>query len=294
LKRAKRQEAKAMAIKKRKVSKKRQRIENLIERLKKNDEVSLRDFRNAISKEEFQDYENTIEMRRDYATSVGSGSTGYNDFFKKGLFFFNRGEGCAGKNPKLSSKYHQKAQACFEKALQELESDFRANPSIADDYDRNILGFDFSLDPIAMPRLRSSKSLDNQSLGFDRIGKRQIKLQFLKTALEHAMQEELRECESKETEKKVRANSKEKSDPLQMLEKRLSQSNARAKLNSADRIKKKKKAAVGAKSSNKVKKGRSENGLNAVHKVRSNLFPTTNDKLAKLLKKLRDDNGSSN
>jgi hypothetical protein len=171
-----------------KINKRRQRLEALLERLRNDEEVSLRDFKNAISAEEYQDYAASVEMQRDFSNSCGSGSSGYNEYFKKGMFHYNKGEGA--KSAKLRRRYHDQAEDCFERALEELESDLARDPAIANDYDRSLRRSELTPDPIGMPRLRSSKSLGNKMLAAQRLGKRKLKIQALESALSDAKVEE--------------------------------------------------------------------------------------------------------
>src|ERR1700733_1584296 len=213
-----------MAQRKSTVSKKRQRLENLLERLECDSEVSLRDFKNAISREDFQNYEPMLKQRRTFAPTTGSGSAEYNRLFAKGMFFYNKGEG-AQKNAKLSSKYHSQAEKYFEMALEQLEADVHLDPSIAMDYDRSLDRFNLSLSPVGMPRLRSSKSLDNQVSDSRLLDKRKVKIQVLKEAIVKAKSEEDKAASERKVAKanEVRSTRKRKKDAFELLEERLAQ-----------------------------------------------------------------------
>ena len=289
------------------VSKKRQRLENLLERLEGDSEVSLRDFKNAISKEDLQNYEHMLKQRRAFTADVGSGSAEYNRLFAKGMLFYNRGESYSHKrNTKLSRKFHDKAETFFENALEALEGDLHQNPSIAMDYDRSLDRSNLSPDPVGMPRLRNSKSLDNQASDSRLLDKRKVKIQVLKEALVKAKAEEEKAASEKKVAKanEVRSTRKRKKDVFELLEERLAQAenDASKKIgygnstkievedNRQDQKDQKDRKVVRRKVSEGGKKDKGQVSSGVAGKSVRKSMSSSEAKLAELLKKLRKGN----
>jgi hypothetical protein len=177
------------------INKKRQRLESILERLESGEDVSLRDFKNAIPTDEYGSYEQAVEFRKMELSGTFGSCTAYDEWLKKGIFEYNRAEGFSGKNTKNSKKFHERAQNCFQRAIQALREEFEQNPNIALAYDRGVEldagdGGAGGLDPHSMPRLKSSKS----HMSFDRDGrkidKRKLKIEAAKRAIEALIREE--------------------------------------------------------------------------------------------------------
>jgi len=197
------------------------RVGNLIELLKAGEEVSLRDFKNAIDKDDFDEYEQLLEQRRyeiEWMTSL-DGSSDYDSWLKKGLLAYGKGENCRGKK---SSKYHREAQRCFEQAIECLQSDCSSNPSIIAAYDRDITNGDYSLDPVGMPRRRTSKSLDNMASIDRTLNKTKLKLQVLESVYARLVEKEGKEEKVDGRKEKEARGRKRKKDGLELLTERLS------------------------------------------------------------------------
>jgi tetratricopeptide (TPR) repeat protein len=142
---------------------KKQRLENLLERLERGDEVSLRDLKNALTSDEYEDYKQMLEQQKQVKNFASHGSAEYDKWLKKGLFHYHKAD--SGRFNKLDSrKFFNKAEACFERAIEQLQQDIYQDGTVQLAYDR-VLDFSangsISLDPIGMPRRLSSRSLDN-------------------------------------------------------------------------------------------------------------------------------------
>ena len=151
-----------------KINRKKQRLQNLLERLDGGEDVCVRDLRNALTTDQFTQYEESWTWHQQTVRGRGGlgigGSSGYDDFLKKGLFHYNRAE-CGRFNAAASERARNKAMACFEKALEQLSADIHDDGSVALAYDRPInltASGNLSLSPAGMPRRLTSKSMDNQ------------------------------------------------------------------------------------------------------------------------------------
>jgi len=197
------------------------RVGNLIELLKSGKEVSLRDFKNAVDEDDYDEYEQLLERRRseiEWMASLG-GSSDYDSWLKKGLLAYGKGENCRGKK---SSKYHREAQKCFEKAIECLQSDCYSDPMIMAAYDRNIANGEYSLDPVGMPRRRTSKSLDNMASIDRTLNKTKLKLQILESVYARLVEKEGKEEKVDGRKEKEARGRKRKKDDLELLTERLS------------------------------------------------------------------------
>lgn len=142
---------------------KKQRLENLLERLEQGHEVSLRDLKNALTANEYENYKQMLEQQKQVDNFASHGSTEYDKWLKKGLFHYHKAD--SGRFNKLDSKkFFNKSEACFERAIEHLQQDIYEDGTVQLAYDR-VLDFSangsISLDPIGMPRRLSSRSLDN-------------------------------------------------------------------------------------------------------------------------------------
>lgn len=147
------------------INAKKQRLRNLLERLHNGDDVATRDLRNAVTSDEYEHYEQMWEHHKN-AASYSSGSSGYDELLKQGLFHYNKAE--SGRfNKDAKNRFYRKAEACFEKAIEQLKADVSLDPSVADAYDRHLdfsaQGYNLSLSPTEMPRRIASKSTNNLS-----------------------------------------------------------------------------------------------------------------------------------
>lgn len=119
----------------------------------------------------------------------------YEERLKQALFVYNRADvySQTGKH-KTASKLMNEADGLFERMLERLQEITHADPSLASWFDRDL---DFSyngnlgLNPDQIPRVRTSRSLTNQSVGFT--GARRtiadIKLSVLEEALDDLIYE---------------------------------------------------------------------------------------------------------
>lgn len=172
-----------------KISHKKQRLQNLHERLQKGEDVAVRDLKNALTEVEFNEYVQMWAWHQQSRSLGNDGSSGYDEFLKKGLFHYNKAE--SGRFEKsVAKRFHNKAQDCFEKALEQLSVDVQVNPLVAAAYDRQLdfsASGNLSLSPVGMPRRVNSKSLDNLSEVICGVRvkktKRDFKIQIVKQSL---------------------------------------------------------------------------------------------------------------
>jgi len=173
----------------------RQRVQALLDRLNSGIEVSLRDFKNAISEQDYSDYEIRLAYKQDEKSMAICSHSEYEKLLQLGDFAYNKMEGASTRGRHaLAKKYSNQSQSYYEQALISLYSEYTSNPNIQMSYDRNLGGLDKietapALCPEEMPRLKSSKSVHNK----DRIklDKKGLKIQTLKSVLNRINEEEL-------------------------------------------------------------------------------------------------------
>lgn len=204
------------------INKKRQRLEAILERLEKGEEVSLRDYKNAMPTDEYGSYEQAVDFRTMELSGVFGYCADYEKWLKKGIFEYNRAEGFYGKNSKNYSKFHERAQDCFQHAIQSLREEFGRNPEIVLAYDRGVeldagVGGAGGLDPQSMPRLKTSKS----HMSFDRdnrkIDKRKLKIEAAQRALADLINNEKTQVLAVKESKKDNSNEKDLTDFQKMI-----------------------------------------------------------------------------
>ena len=172
-----------------KIIRQKQRLESLKYRLENGEDVAVRDLKNALTESEFAEYENMWEMHQDLQSFGNHGSSGYDEFLKQGLLHYNKAE-CGRFNKEDSKRFRNKAETCFEKALEQLKVDVQLDPNVAAAYDRQ-LDFtergDLSLSPVGMPRRIDSRSLDNlidvHGSARVKVTKRSLKIRIVKQSL---------------------------------------------------------------------------------------------------------------
>ena len=204
------------------IDKKRQRLEVIIERLVNGEEVSLRDYKNAMPTDEYGNYEQAVDFRSMELSGVFGYCANYEKWLKKGIFEYNRAEGFWGKNNKNYSKFHFQAQVYFENAIEALREEFEINPNIVLAYDRGIeldagVNEGGGLDPSSMPRLKTSKS----HMSFDRdnrkIDKRKLKIEAAQRALADLINKEKTQVLAVNESKIDNSNEKDLTDFQKMI-----------------------------------------------------------------------------
>jgi len=140
-------------------------------------------------KEYVEGWSNTVDLRDVLMNKPGE-LREYEDLLKKAIMLYNRGEVASQRGQHQSARQlHAKAQVAFEKALLRLEEMIGENPSLQIWLDRHCdfsVGGGFSLDPASVPRVITSRSLDNLSAGVSAKvdSKRQCKIRALEAEIE--------------------------------------------------------------------------------------------------------------
>lgn len=195
---------------------KRARVAELIKRLERKETVQARDINLVLSKQQQREMNNAwngqIDLRKQ---EKPADVTEYEQMLQQALLAYGQFVKYSAKQPKAgkividrkarADKLRNKSDGLFEAALEHLQEIIQADPSLCVWFDREAdftAGSDISIDPIGMPRVITSRSLDNEAKGaFEvRFGKMTItenKLEALRRALAE-LDAELRTDEEKE------------------------------------------------------------------------------------------------
>lgn len=169
------------------------KLQLLLERLELGEHIQNKTLQNWLTPEEYQrlfdDWEQQQSVR-EYWSSKPAPVSDYEQGLRQALFVYNRGESYSQKgNHTMARKFHNQAQSAFEACLVQLQSDLSSDPSIQAWFDRD-LNFsersEISLSPVGMPRVVTSRSLDNQTGGTfsGKLSKAEVKIMVIKNAIE--------------------------------------------------------------------------------------------------------------
>lgn len=186
------------------------KIKELIRLSEKGLEVVKRDFDTAVGKDFAKLYKQRWAEQKDIREmEVPAEVKEYEQMLQDALMMYGRYE---QYNPSKTSKSNKivnrkevvdslggKADSLFEDALTRLEEIITADQNLRIWFDRDIdfdIGTHISIDPVGMPRVITSKSLDNlaRTEGMRKFGrqtKAEIKLDILRLALEDLDKKEL-------------------------------------------------------------------------------------------------------
>ena len=167
------------------------KLEGILEQLKREENVQNRMLQTWLSEEEYAEFENEwqsqIELREEQKDKPPE-IVEYEERLRKGIFDYNKGEGYSTRGHRESArKFHASAQVHFEEALEYLQEIIQADPNLQVWFDRS-LDFEtsghLSIDPIGMPRIVTSRSMDK--LGKDsRIWtKKEVKISVVERAID--------------------------------------------------------------------------------------------------------------
>lgn len=148
------------------------KLEQLLQRLKNGKTVHNRELKTWLGDVAFADYcsecAQQSELRKELREKP-SAVKEYEQRLKRALFVYNKAEGAGAKGRRDAAKvFYAQAQQLFERALEYLQEQMAENPSLCIWFDRDTewcAGGDAGIDPITVPRVVTSRSLDNRGGG---------------------------------------------------------------------------------------------------------------------------------
>jgi aconitase A len=188
------------------------RIKELMRMLEKNLEVTKRDFENAVGKNFAKLYKKRwAEQQEIRKMEAPSEVKEYERMLQEALMMYGRYEqftvdkndksGTYIERKKILDELSNKTDSLFEDAMERLEEIVSADQTLRIWFDRDIdfnFGSHLSIDPIGMPRVITSKSLDNlaKDEGMKRFGWQtmsEVKLGVLREAFDEFDKKEVTE-----------------------------------------------------------------------------------------------------
>ena len=134
-------------------------------------------------------WEAQLNLRKEFAEKPDA-IVEYENLFRAARLWENRGEGYStrGKH-KQAHIFHAKAQAAYERLLERYQEITAADYTLHGWFDRMAdfsLGNSPNLSAIDMPKVRTSRSLDNMNKGNSMVeSKRDVKIGLVRCALQH-------------------------------------------------------------------------------------------------------------
>jgi hypothetical protein len=144
------------------------KLEVLLARLQAGKHVQNRDLEIWLMPEEYAGYLDEVAAQKDFRASLKQKPDTvkeYERLVKTATFTYNKGEGASQRGRSIQAKKHfERADTLFEDALTHLNEIMHSDPSLAAWFDRNTSwepGSQISLSPDGVPRVVTSRSLDN-------------------------------------------------------------------------------------------------------------------------------------
>ncbi|QWD90761.1 hypothetical protein [Polynucleobacter sp. MWH-Braz-FAM2G] len=185
------------------------RIKELMRMLDKGLEVSKRDFDNAVGKDFAKLYKQRWEEQQELRKlEVPEAVKEYERMLQEAVMMYGRLDAYSGRKTKVgkvivnrtkkAEEIKNKTDGLFESAYEKLQEIIYADKTLEQWFDR---GIDFSfnthlgIDPVRMPRVITSKSLENQAQGslassYGWKTKAEVKLDVMELALEELAKQE--------------------------------------------------------------------------------------------------------
>ena len=167
------------------------KLQGILEQLKCEKNVQNRMLQTWLTEDEYAEFENEwqdqVELRGEQKDKP-SEIKDYEERLRKGIFDYNKGEGFSTRGHRESArKFHASAQVHFEQALEYLQEIVHADPSLQLWVDRE-LNFEpsshLSIDPIGMPRVVTSRSLDRLRTDMRKMSKLEVKISVVERAID--------------------------------------------------------------------------------------------------------------
>jgi hypothetical protein len=153
-------------------SRRKARLEDFLGRLQSGLAVSNRELKTWLGEQAFSEYTSECARQSELRKELRDKPSAVKEYdwrLKRALFVYNKAEGAAAKGKRDAAKrFHAQAEQLFEHALEYLQEVIGSNPSLCVWFDRDTewsVDGDAGIDPIAIPRVVTSRSLDNRGGG---------------------------------------------------------------------------------------------------------------------------------
>ena len=150
----------------------RSKLELLLAQLKRGEPVHNRELKTWLGEQTFAEYcrecAEQCELRKELREKPLAVKE-YEQRLKRALFVYNKAEGAGAKGRRDAAKnFYAQAEQLFERSLEYLQEQMADDPSLCIWFDRDTewrAGGDVGIDPITVPRVVTSRSLDNRGGG---------------------------------------------------------------------------------------------------------------------------------
>lgn len=168
------------------------RLKALLEQLRCGENVQNRSLRTWIGDEAYAEYEAECKLQRELRKELQSKPSAVKEYERRlrlALLAYNKGEGASSRGRHAAAKrYFAEADKLFERALEYLQEIVAAEPSLCAWFDRDTswtIDGEASIDATSIPRVVTSRSLDNRGGGLLRRlqSKRDLKIAAVERAL---------------------------------------------------------------------------------------------------------------
>ena len=168
------------------------KLRELIAKLKCGEHVQNRTLQTWLWASEYATLESSWNEQKSIRSELADKPTEvkeYEELLKKALFTYNKAEGLSTRRKhNAAKKLFSNADTQFEKLLEFLQEVIEAEPSLRSWFDRDTewtADSQISIDPVGIPRVITSRSLNNQAGNkpHNKLSKAEVKIQVLENAL---------------------------------------------------------------------------------------------------------------
>lgn len=168
------------------------KLELLLERLRRGENVQNRDLRTWLGEVGYADYEAECKQQRELRNDVKDKPSAVREYerrLKVALLAYNKGEGASSRGRHIAAERHfAQAETLFEGLLEYLQEITEADRSLRVWFDRDTswtADGEANIDPVSIPRAVTSRSLDNRGGGLMRQlrTKHDLKIEALERAI---------------------------------------------------------------------------------------------------------------
>lgn len=161
------------------------KLEAMLERLKRGENVQNRDLRTWLGDDAYAGFEDQCKQQTELSKEISDKPEAVREYERRlnlALFAYSKGDAASGRGKhKIAQLNLNSADTLFERALEHLQEIMEMDPSLCVWFDRDTswtADSEIGLDPILMPRVVTSRSLDNRGGGLlrQRRRKRELKI----------------------------------------------------------------------------------------------------------------------
>ena len=168
------------------------KLREFLAKLEAGQHVQNRDLETWLGEAEYAHYEYECQTQAELRYELKNKPSSvleYERRLKRALFAYNKGEGASSRGKSIAAmRCFAEADTLFESALEYLQEIVAADPSLCVWFDRDTswtIDGEASIDPVSIPRVVTSRSLDSRGGGF--IGQLRSKRDLKIAAVERAL-----------------------------------------------------------------------------------------------------------